>query len=199
MTYKQVGKADHIPEGKSGNYRIEKFEVTKDEAKFYNLRCLFQGRLRRQIRPDLYTKLIEEGKALWMSDTNWERYSNTKPVCEAYGVVLINGLGLGLVTEAILKEDKVTKVIVNEISEDVIKLVAPYLPKDDRLTINCADAFTWHPNGQRFNTIWHDIWSYYNEETYRESKKLHRRYGHWLADPHWQGSWARVDYLRERR
>ena len=193
------GRADHIPEGKSGNYRIEKYEITKQGADFHNLRCDMRGRFAMRVTPGIHTKLIEEGKALWMSDTNWERATNMYPVYMAYGVVLINGLGLGLVAEAILKDDEVTKVVINEISEDVIKLVAPYLPKDDRLTINCADAYTWHPNGLGFNTVWHDIWSYYNEIAYNQSKKLHYRYSHWLVDPHWQGSWARADYLRERR
>ena len=191
-------KADHIPEGKSGDYKIQKFEITQSGADFYNLQCAIKGLYQMRVHPGEYTKLIETGKALWMADTYWERFSNCYPVVEAHGNVLINGLGLGLVTEAILRKEEVKKLIVNEISEEVIKLVAPYLPKDDRLTINCADAYTWHPNGMRFNTIWHDIWSGYNEDTYKESKKLHYRYAHWLKRPFYQGSWARADYLLER-
>lgn len=193
----QVGRADHIPEGESGNYKIVKYEVTPQDAKFHNLRCAINGRPHERIRFGIHTKLIEKNGTLWMSDTLWERNSNSFPLFEAQGNVLISGLGLGLVTKAILKIDTVKKVVVNEISEDIINLIAPYLPKDDRLTINCADAFTWNINGLKFNTVWHDIWAFYNGDTYEESKELHKKYKYNLIHPHWQGSWGRVEYLRE--
>ena len=180
----------NIPEGQSGDWKVEKFTVSKKDAEFFNLRAMisFSGG-GRTIDPGTYTRLVRNRETI-MSDTPAEIGDHLWFMQDAIGNVLLNGLGLGVVLSGVLLKDEVEKVVVNEISEDVIKLVAPHF-KDDRITINHTDVFTWNPNGMRFNFIWHDIWDNICEDNLKEMKLLHRKYGHYLQKPHYQGSWCR--------
>lgn len=186
-----------VPAGKKGQYEVRKFTVTEEAARNFNLECLMSYQPSRVITPGEYTKLVQVCDAdadkghLWMSDTPAELRDHYEAVSRARGVCLVNGLGLGVVVCAMLKKPEVTKMIVNELAQEVLDLVLPHLPKDPRLIVQRQDAFTWHPNGTRFNTVWHDIWDVRGEESHEESKRLCRRYGQWLQKPHWQGSWGR--------
>ena len=195
MTFDEY-KVD-IPEGQRGNWRIEKFTVSKKEADFQNMRASFSFSDRGQfIIAGEYTRLSCNASVV-MSDTPSEISDHLRFIGQANGSILINGLGLGVVVKAILMKDNIEKIIVNELSEDVINLVGKYYA-DPRLTINHADAFTWNPKGIRFNCIWHDIWTYISEDNLPEMKMLHRRYGHWLQKPFFQDSWGRWDLERRK-
>lgn len=202
--YKYIPKST-VPEGKSGDYEVRKFFVSKDEADLFNLGNMFNFEFHRDIAPGAYTKLVKvtdesnDKGILWMSDTPAEARGHLDFYYSATGNVLINGLGLGLIARAVLLKPDVEKVTINEINVDVIRLVAPHLLKEfgDRLVINECDAFTWKPqNGDRFNAVWHDIWPSICYDHYEEYKKLMRRYGHWLVKPHWQYCW---EYDRLKR
>jgi hypothetical protein len=180
----------NIPEGESGGWKIEKFSVSEEEAKIFNIRASFSFTNRGQyIEPGDYTKLTYQGRVI-MSDTPSEIRDHLWFINKANGNVLLNGLGLGVALQAVLQNEDVNKVVVNEISEDVIKLVSPSF-KSDRLIINNIDAFKYKPNGMRFDYIWHDIWADICKDNLLEMKALHRRYGHWLQGDKIQGSWRR--------
>ena len=66
----------------------------------------------------------------------------------------------------------------------------------ERVIINHADAFTWRPNGERFNAVWHDIWNGISLDNHDGMKKLHRRYGRWLIQPAFNSSWCH-DYIKK--
>lgn len=177
-----------IPEGSSGDWRVEKFSVTKDEIKIFNMRCMFQpGGASRMMIPGDYTKLTRNGIVV-MSDTPAELRDHWEPVWKASGNCLINGLGLGIILAACLAKDDVESVTVIEKSSDVIALTAPHFD-DHRVKIIQADAYTWQPpKSQRYNIVWHDIWDYICGDNLPEMTKLHRKYGR-RAD--WQGSWCK--------
>jgi len=184
----------NIPDAQMGEWKVEKFTVSEEDARFFNLRCFMHRDFDRMIVPGTYTKLTYRDFII-MSDTPAEKRDHLGIVKRARGRILINGLGLGVVLQAILLKPEVYKVDVVEISEEVIWLVAPYIG-DERVTIYHADAFTWKPpKGVRYNVIWHDIWYTLSEDNLSEMKKLHRRYGR-KCD--WQGSWGR-DCLKSRR
>lgn len=190
---REVLRATEIPEGQSGDWKVEKYTVSEEDAKFFNLRCHLNFEHTRVIDPGTYTSLKNK-TALVMSDTPAEVRDQLFFTLRAQGVVLINGLGLAVTTRLLLAKSDVTQLIVNEISQDVINLVAKYV-KDDRLTVNHVDAFEWKPpKGFRLNAVWHDIWNNICEDNLPDMKKLHRRYGHW-ADS--QGSWGR-DQIHRR-
>jgi spermidine synthase len=113
------------------------------------------------------------------------------------GDVLITGLGLGMVVEAILATPApahVRHVTVVEQSPDVIGLVAAQLQAQfgERLQIVEADAYTWVPDsGRVFDTVWHDIWPDPDApEVDQQIQALRSHYQRWSL---WQGFWP-LDY-----
>ncbi len=177
-----------IPEGSSGDWRVEHFSISEKEASLHAIRCsLHPGMASRSVEPGTYTKLTRSGRII-MSDTPAELSDHWNPVHEATGHVLINGLGLGLVVQNILQKPEVTDITVIEISPDVVNIVSQYI-QDSRLTIIIADAFSWRPpKNKRYQVVWHDIWDDICVDNLDGMKTLHRRYG---RRTDWQGSWRR--------
>jgi len=136
-----------------------------------------------------------------MSDTPAEMTDHYSFVRQAKGNVLINGLGIGMVLNAILKNDspasKVEKVTVIEIDQDVIGLVGPHYLRDHRVEIVHADAFDYQPpKGVRYDAVWHDIWDTICTDNLDAMAMLHRKYG---RRTDWQGSWCRNECLASRQ
>ena len=181
-----------VPVGESGDWRVGTFEVSEEDIRFHNLRCAINlNSAGRGMVPGVYTKLCRNGTIV-MSDTKAEirdllgAYWEVEKRC---GHVLINGLGLGSFLKGILSLSNLKSVTVIEVSEDVIKLVAPAYKKDSRVQILHANAFEFKPpKGKRYSVVWHDIWDDICGDNLPDMHKLHRKYGR-RAD--WQGSWCR--------
>jgi hypothetical protein len=185
-----------VPEGVSGDVRIERFEIPRHSIE--NVRMAFDG---RGATPGTYTRLMV-GRHLWMSDTNAEWRDHLEAVHQIRargGRVLINGLGLGMVVKAALAVDTVTRVDVVENSEDVIKLVGPTYEADPRVKIFHGDAFemskVWIKNSH-WTVAWHDIWRNMSEDNLPEMASLKRSYGRRVD---WQGAWGQDTILWRRR
>ena len=179
-----------VPIGRCGNWSIEEFKVTEEQAEAERLQSLFNGG--RGVPTGTYTAL-KRNKYLIMSDTPNEIRDHLSIIEEAKDHVLLNGLGIGLVLQAVIEKPEVTHVTVIEKSKDVIALVGLFYQEKykDKLTIICADAFDWKPpKNQRFGAVWHDIWSDICADNLPEMKKLHRKYG---RKTDWQGSWCREE------
>lgn len=174
-----------IPEGEKGGAKIEHFEVPDDPIR--TLRAMFSDPM-HFIPTGKYVRLIVDGQ-LMMTNTLFERATAYPFLKRARGDILITGLGIGMILLPLLMNHRYTSITIVEKSQDVIDLVGPRFnwPK---VEIICADAFDWHPNGKRFDTIWHDIWPTISEESLPEITKLKRRYGQWLKKGGWQGAWA---------
>jgi hypothetical protein len=182
-----------IPDGKSGDWSVETFEVSKEAAEFENMRAMFSYSA-RTIDPGTYKKLKRNGTIV-MSNTPVEIDDFRRFVSFAHGDILVNGLGLGVLLKALLNKPEDKSVTVIEKSEDVIKLVAPYI-KDKRVKIIHADAFTWKPPKiQKYDYVWHDIWDNICSDNLVEMSKLHRKYG--KRTEH-QYSWCREKCERNR-
>jgi hypothetical protein len=184
-----------VPEGRSGAWAVQRFTVTDEDVAIFNMRCAFSpGQGRRTISAGTYTRLSRGGTVI-MSDTSAEIDDLWKPVSEARGNVLVNGLGLGVAVDLMLQKPEVSHITVVEKSTDVIALVGPHYTKKygARLSIVNADAFEYQPKrGARFDAVWHDIWDDICADNLKEMATLHRRYG---RRSNWQGSWCR--YLCE--
>jgi len=181
-----------VPEGQSGDWRIEKFTVDPQGESFHNLRDSLKGGGRGIVAGE-YTKLMR-GNTLVMSDTPAEIADHSYFVrSRAKGHVLINGLGIGWVIEALLQKPEVKTITVIEKSPDVIKLVAKHYedkcPKDKKLWILQGDALDYKaPRGKKYDAVWHDIWDHICADNLEDMHKLHRKYGRRSV---WQGSWCR--------
>jgi len=180
-----------VQEGKSGDWSVEVFEVSQEDAEFETMRSMFSYSS-RMIKAGTYKRLKRNGTVV-MSNTPVEISDFQRFVRRATGSVLVNGLGLGVLLKALLGKEEITDITVVEKSEDVIRLVAPYY-SDDRLTIINADSFEYKPEkGKRYNAVWHDIWDYICGDNYTEMKTLHRKYGR-RCD--YQESWCREQCKR---
>lgn len=182
----------HIPEGKSGDWTIEKFSVSEEESDRTKLRAAMKGF--GFVPAGNYTRLMY-GKEIIMSDTAEEIETNSAPIrhcSKEGGHVLIAGLGLGVVARGVLMEKAVERVTVVEISPDVIKLVSPHLI-DPRLEIIQSDIHEWEiPKGSHFSYAWFDIWGGYSGDDVKEMDKLKRRFRRWSdARACWQERYCR--------
>ncbi len=183
-----------VKPGESGNWKVDKYRVTKREAELANLRAAFNpGRGSYHVEPGWYTRLLlcsEHGTSIVMSDSPDEISHHREFVRVAHGNVLVNGLGLGVCLQMLCMKPvgEIKRITVIERSPDVIKLVSKYFT-DEIITIINDDAFTWKPpRGTYYNAVWHDIWNDICTDNLTEMKTLHRRYGRRCQ---WQGSWSR--------
>lgn len=185
-----------VPDGEKGDWKISTFTISEDEAKLYNLQQLMGSPFPRlmQVEPGTYKRLSHKRRGVVMSNTRMEVITNTEAYTNATGNVLINGLGMGMLLEAILHKPDVTRVRVIEIDQDVIDLVGPHFANDPRVEIIHADAYTYKPpKGEHFDYVWHDIWDEISADNLPGMAKLGRKYNKRIATK--QGWWAR-DIIR---
>lgn len=178
-----------------GDFKIEHFEI-----KERTFREILDG-----IPPGNYVKLTHNGEVV-MSDTPMEKRTNASFVVNAYGDVLIGGLGIGMIIAAIQCHEKVNSITVIEKHQEVIDLITSQISFKDKVRIINADVFEWKPEkGQRFDCIYMDIWNYINKDVYHdEMKPLKRKYGHYLkplaeSPNRFNECWAEWNAKHERR
>lgn len=179
-----------IPPGTSGEWRLEQFTVaardSTDERPHW-----------ARDASGTYTRLLCDD-VLYMTDLYAELYTQRVAIEQAHrrgGEVLVTGLGLGLVADAMLESTAVERVTIVEASDDVIHLVGRHLARThgDRLRLVHADAFDWTPAPDaRFTVGWHDIWPTPQDPlALDEARELEARYAPWCD---WQRSWP-AEYL----
>ena len=140
-----------VPNGISGNYRIETFEVKEKELS----QMISLMKYGRRVPAGTYKRLMRNGTVI-MSNTPDEIRDFREFVYKAEGSILINGLGLGVMLKALLNKSKITDITVIEKSQDVINLVAPTFLNDKRVTIINEDAFEYKPpKDKKYDYIWH--------------------------------------------
>lgn len=184
-----------IPEGVSGPWKVEKFQVKAD---MQAMRLFFDG---RGVPPGQYTRLSSKENPAWMTDTPAEFNDAGGFIFRAGNIkdcnVLISGLGLGMVVKALLRKDTIKSITVIELEADVIKLVAPHYP-DPRLRVINADAWEWEPD-MKFDIAWHDIWGDISSDDLPEMAAMKRRYQRHMTGPGMQECWGQEILRRDRR
>jgi len=179
-----------VPDGQSGDWRVEKFSVSEEEASFQNMRASFSFSCRGQhIYAGDYTRLCR-GNTTVMSDVPSEIRDHLGAIQNSKGNVLIVGLGLGMVADACLRKSEVEHLTVVELSPDVIHLVGDHLTEKfgDRVDVIQSDIFDWKPpKGVRYDLAWFDIWDDLCGDNVEGMSKLKRRFGR-RAD--WKGCWG---------
>jgi hypothetical protein len=177
-----------LPEGSNGPWKVERFEVLKDDILSF---CTYKH---RAPAPGNYTRLVRNDEVI-MSDTPAEMRDHSYAVYKARGSCLITGLGLGMVLKNILLKPEVTDVTVLELSQELIDLVGPHYASDPRVTIICTDALTWKaPKGKRWDWCWHDIWDNICITNLKSMGTLNRKY-----KANWKGCWAQGECRRYAR
>lgn len=157
--YLGIMRAKTIPEGWSGLWNITKRTYGEAAIGWRKNKLI-------SCPSGTYTYLfvmtdstLHVGGELVMEDTPFELKTHLGFVMQAYGNVLISGLGLGCVIRGLLANPNVEHVTCLENSKDVLKLVAPHMPTE-RLTIIEAEALEWTcKNKTHFDCAWHDLWT----------------------------------------
>jgi len=196
-----------LPQGECGGAKIEHFEIDTSRSVVTRLRAEFNPDTRWYtfIPPGKYARLSVDG-VMYMTDTGHEHYSSLPLLNNAYGNVLVSGLGLGMVIPPLLANPKVDSVCVVEKNTDVVRLVLPPLlryiqahtdfGRSRDLCVSKGDVWNWDPyadtlsENRKFDTIFHDIWPNLGPELLPEFAKLKRRYRKWLNKGGWMGCWA---------
>lgn len=169
-----AARADSIPEGWSGLWYIRKGHVPPGHISIWegNPVSVPAGTYTHLFRVTDETLYYTPPGLVVMEDTPFELSTHLDFMLKASGRVLVTGLGLGCVVRGLLANPAVKHVTCIERSTDVLKLVAPHMPKS-RLTIVQADALEWsQTNSQEFDCAWHDLW------TNREDGEPHLDYWH---------------------
>lgn len=159
-TIMQAMRADVIPEGAAGLWYVAKVELP----------CDIQGQKDGKqvlIPAGHYTDLFRWTEStmhlageLVMTDKPDELQTHLDFVLRAWGRVLVTGLGLGCCVRGLLAHPRVEHVTVIENSPEVMRLVAPHMPRTSRLKIIEAEAVAWtEQNGKGFDCAWHDLWT----------------------------------------
>lgn len=101
--------------------------------------------------------LLEDG-FWWMGLCGDDLISQQFAIDRARGRVLIGGLGLGYVIEQIAAKDIVSKVIVVEISSEVIELVWKHLDTKGKAEVVCDNLFDYlKETSEQFDLIYLDV------------------------------------------
>lgn len=174
-----------VPEAASGDWSVQHYEVGRDVG-LYNLRLIRDGMGERIVPLGRYTRLVLDDVHTVMSDTPGEAHEHRPALRMAKGHVLLNGLGLGFLLDAILRKPEVEHVTVVEKSADVIKLCGGRFKRKPVEMVH-ADALEFKPpRGETYDMVWHDIWTISGPENLPEMTKLKRKYG---QRAEWQGCW----------
>ena len=178
--------ADLLEERQIDSWKLEKFTIDRN-----NFRAMIEG-----ISPGTYVRLLHNNKCV-MSDTPMEKRTNMDFYCNAYGDVLIGGLGIGMIVLAIQDKPEVKSITVIEKYQEVIDMVASQLDFNDKVRMICADVFEWKPEKEvKYNVSYMDIWNCVDEDVYeKEMKPLKRKYARFLRskseNPHrYNKCWA---------
>ncbi len=199
--------ADIIPEAQLDGCAVEHFDVDEHSSMLTQIQAMQHGPA-SLVPPGRYCRL-KVGRTLMMSDTPAEQRSNIWFVVRATGDVFIAGLGLGMVLIPVLRKEGVRSVTVIEKYQAVIDLVEPSIRKrvssseGAKLTVICEDIFDWKlPKGQKWETIYFDIWPDICGDNLPEITKLKRRFARRLRRDNkaaWMGAWEEHTIRRHMR
>lgn len=177
---------------------ISRFHFDEEKNRLYNLRNRMESNGLFHIYSGDYVRLLVNGRVM-MSDTPMERLTNKDFIDNAHGRVMIAGLGIGLITQAIQEKENVSEIIVVEKHQDVIRLVADKI-MHPKIKILNADIFdNVFDKTDKFDTIYFDIWPTITTDNLQEMAKLHRMYSkNKRTKESYMDSWMR-DFLRKKR
>lgn len=181
--FKDLSKIYPDDEMISQNYRIYKSVQTQEHIDNFkkNGGFLAEKYLQHFVSGEEHVFLYKRDHGVMMSTHQSETISNQDFINQAYGDVIIFGLGLGMIIFPLLDDKDIKKITVVEMDHGVIDMVGKLVKAhdhDNKLTIIPGDAFTYHENikGKHFDTIYFDIWIKINEEAYAEMENLHDLY-----------------------
>lgn len=189
-------------EEQKGLAKIERFEISDEKSRKLNLLSSMNGEpYFMRVEEGSYVKLVVDG-VLMMSDTHMERYTNEAFVSKAHGDVMIAGLGVGLILNALeskVQSGEINSITVYEKYQDVIDLVFPkykHLP----IKVICQDILEYKPSKEEtYDTIYFDIWPRISKCNLQQIKILHNRWKFRKRKDGYMDSWMKSYIQRAYR
>ena len=134
---------------------------------------------------DVY--LFENGK-LVMTSTEFELLTNKPFLNNAFGDVLIFGLGLGLIVYPLLNDNIINSIKIVELSPNIISYIGNKIKENDinnKVTIFSGDAynyFNYMNENEKYDTIYFDFWLELNENNINEITTIKDLYSPFLKN-----------------
>lgn len=162
-----------IKDEKIGKTKVETFEITEQDSFYSKLRAQLNNKPEQIIEPGHYKRLIIDDEVV-MSNTKMEIETHLEAINKAKGNILVAGLGLGMYLTAIKDKPEVKSITVIEYSKDIIELTGKYY-NDDKIKIINDDIFKYETD-EKFDLIWLDIWTYFDEDNLKEMELLRNKF-----------------------
>jgi hypothetical protein len=205
-----------LPDGvRAGKFSIVHRKLTEKKVRQYKVRadCLGKTWLAQGLKWNFPYVVLQEmthsqdledrRNDVWMSDTPMERITNQIFLDNAHGRVLVAGLGISLVIQPLLFDERVSHITILEIDKDLIEMMSPYV-KNPKVEIIQADAteFVKTYTDAKFNTVWLDIWKGITTDNYPKMILLEKEYRKIMVskktDPErFIGSWSKAQIKKE--
>lgn len=160
-----------IPTGKSGEFEIRHRTIPANQG-------IDLWTIRHFDHETRWHQLFEGDGSLWMTDLPIEQYQCDELIEQAYGNVIVGGLGIGYATSALALNPAVDRVVTVERSGDVIALVKPHLLRDKperekllEVEHSCIAAYLnrlieVHEHAPPFDFAFFDTWAGDGEATF---------------------------------
>ena len=131
-----------------------------------------------------FIRLIDENEKFnrcIMSNVPMEEYTNKDFIINAFGDVLIGGLGIGMIILPLQDKSNVKSITIVEKNKDIIYMISNQLNFNSKVSIVNDDIFTYKPINNKYDCIYIDIWNYVNSDVYNdEMKPLKNKYRKYL-------------------
>ncbi|OQP65544.1 hypothetical protein A3860_17930 [Niastella vici] len=109
---------------------------------------------------------------------------------KANGKVLVFGLGLGMVAQALAAKTDVHTITVVELDQELVDMVGTYYENySSKIKIIQGNAFTYH-DSKSYDAIWFDIWDTISSDNLPEMDLLKKR---WKKKAPIRMCWAEKD------
>lgn len=148
--------------------KIKEYDLKIDSGNIGDYEILKRDSLEGTVEGYLYTKednipgpipeLLGENKRVWMRLSPKEIEGSYEIIKFAKGKVGVVGLGLGYVAQELAKKEDVKKVVVYEISEEVVELYKRNFGENEKIEIIVGDAFKAEKTS--FDFFYVDIYEY---------------------------------------
>lgn len=159
--------ATHYTEEQVNNYRLHKKSFNNGYFPHY---CI-DGYVYSHILEPIDIMHLQEhrnGKWHdWMADVPMDCACMGKYAEQAYGKVLVGGLGLCLLPHELVKNPAVTDITVVELSQDVINLTGKYLPEGVKLVHQDLHEFI-NNDSSSWDWLIIDIWATVGKEQHTQ-------------------------------
>lgn len=170
-----------IPDNKVGKWEIKSFTLTEAQINYHNAREAI-GKKRYIHKGAGFKKLLcyKEGLSadgIVVKSNATQEVSKYLPFIKiAEGDVLIFGLGLGMMVQALIEKEVVRSITIIESDEDLIRLSGTYyMNLSEKVIVIRANAFTYPVSGN-YHAIWFDIWDHIAITNLPEMQKLKQRW-----------------------